>query len=108
MSQTQTLKELRASLKEIDAIRRGKHLSVTEREALELAAVTLRDAERVAIAKIQKQVIKDMEAKTADLDARAKVIRAKVSKMNNVPKVLDKIESTIKTAVKIVAAIVKW
>lgn len=108
MSQTQTLKELRASLKEIDAIRRGKLLSGTEREALELTAVALRDAERVAIAKIQKQVVKDMEAKTAELNALAKVIRAEVSKMNNVPKVLDKIESAIKTAVKIIAAIAKW
>jgi uncharacterized protein YycO len=108
LSQTQTLKELRASLKEIDAIRRGKLLSGTEREALELTAVALRDAERVAIAKIQKQVVKDMEAKTAELNALAKVIRAEVSKMNNVPKVLDKIESAIKTAVKIIAAIAKW
>ncbi|MDR2915251.1 MAG: hypothetical protein LBV74_10545 [Tannerella sp.] len=105
---TQTLKDLRTSLKEIDTVRRGKHLSGAEREALELTAVALRDAERVAIAKIQKQIIKDMEAKTAGLNAQAKVIRAKVAKMNKVPKVLDKIESAIKTAVKIVAAIAKW
>ncbi len=105
---TQTLKELRVSIKEIDIKRRDKHLSDTEREVLELTAVALRDAERVAIAKIQKQLIKDMEAKTAGLNAQAKAIRAKVAKMNKVPKVLDKIESAIKTAVKIVVAIAKW
>lgn len=108
VSKEQTLKELRASLKEVDQKRRDQHLSGSEREALELTAVTLRDAERVAIAKIQKQVIKDMTAKTADLNARAKIIRAKVTQMNRVPKVLDKIESVIKIAVKIVTAVTKW
>jgi hypothetical protein len=105
---SQLLKELRASLKDVDKKRRDKHISDAEREALELTAVALRDAERVAIAKAQKQVIKDMEAKTAGLNAQAKVIRAKVTKMNQVPKVLDKIESIIKTAVKIIMAIAKW
>lgn len=107
-AQTQTLKDLRASLKEIDRLRRDKHLSDAEREALELTAVALRDAERVAIAKIQKQLIKDMEARTATLNTQAKVIRTKVTKMNKVPKVLDKIESAIKVAVKIITVIAKW
>ena len=31
-----------------------------------------------------------------------------VTQMNKMPKVLDKIETVIKTAVKIVAAIAKW
>ena len=105
---TQTLKELRASIKEIDIKRRGKHLSAEEQEALELTAVALRDAERVAIAKIQKQLIKDMQEQTANLNTQAKTIRARVTKMNKVPKILDAIETTIKTAVKIVAAVAKW
>ncbi len=49
-----------------------------------------------------------MEEKTADLNAQAKVIRAKVTNMNQVPEVLNKIESIIKIAVKIVAAVAKW
>ena len=105
---TDTLKELRASIKDIDTKRRGKHLSDAEREALELTAVALRDAERVAIAKIQKQLLKDMQEQTANLNEQAKTIRAKVTKMNRMPKILDTIEKTIKTAVKIVAAIAKW
>ena len=104
----QTLKELRGSIKDIDAKRRGKHISDAEREALELTAVTLRDAERVAIAAIQKQLIKDMQERTASLNKQAKIIRAKVTKLNRTPKVLNAVETAIKTATKIIAAIAKW
>jgi DNA repair ATPase RecN len=107
-AQAQTLKELRTSLQEIDAMRRVKDISDAEREALELTAVALRDAERVAIAIAQKQFIKDMETQTASLTTQARAIRARVTQINKMPKVLDKIESVIKTAVKIVAAIAKW
>ena len=107
-NQTQTLQELRASIKEIDAMRSIKDITAAERETLELTAVTLRDAERVCIAKMQNQFIKDMESQTANLNAQAKVIRARVTKMNKFPKVLDNIETIIKTAVKIVIAIAKW
>ena len=108
MQQAQTLKELQASIKVIDEQRSNKEISDAEREVLELTAVALRDAERIAIAAIQKQVIKNMEEKTAALNAQAKVLRAKVTQINKTPKVLDSIESVIKTAVKIVAAIAKW
>jgi hypothetical protein len=106
--QQPTLKELRASLKDIDSKRLSEHISDAEREALELTAVALRDAERLAIAKIRKQIVKDMEEKTAALNAQAKAIRAKVTTMNKVPKVLDAIESAIKIAVKIITAVAKW
>ena len=105
---TQTLKELRASIKEIDIKRRGKHLSAEEQEALELTVIALKDAERIAIDKIQKQLIKDIQEQTASLNEQAKTIRAKVTKMNRAPKVLDSIETAIKTAVKIVTVIAKW
>ena len=107
-AQPQTLKELQASLKEIDAMRSAKELSDSERKTLELTAVTLRDAERLAIAKMQKEWIKDIEKQTADLNAQARAIRARVTRMNKTAKVLDQIESVVKTAVKIVAAIAKW
>jgi hypothetical protein len=106
--QAQTLKELQASIKEIDEKRNSNDIADAEREVLELTAVALRDAERIAIAAIQKQVIKNMEEKTAALNAQAKVIRAKVTKINKTPKALDSIESAIKTAVKVVAAVAKW
>jgi hypothetical protein len=107
-SQTQTFKELRASLQEVDTLRLSKELSDYEREALELTAVALRDAERVAIAKTQSQIIKDLEAQAAGLQAQAKVIRARVTRMNKTSKVLDKVESVIKTAVRVVAVVAKW
>ena len=106
--QTKTLKELRASLKEVDALRRSKELLENEREVLELTAVALRDAERLAISKMQKQFIKELEAQTAQLNEQAKTIRARVTRINKMPKVLDNIETVLKTAVKIVAAIAKW
>jgi len=106
--QAQTLKELQASIKAIDEQRSSKDITDSEREVLELTAVALRDAERIAIATIQKQLIKDMEAKTAALNAQARVIRAKVTKMNKTPKTINAITSVIKTAVKIVTAIAKW
>ena len=106
--QAQTLKELQASIKAIDEKRSKIEISDSEREVLELTAVALRDAERVAIAAIQKQVIKNMDEKTAALNEQAKVIRAKVTKINKTPKAINSIESVIKTAVKIVAAIAKW
>ena len=104
----QTLKELRASIKDIDIKRRAKDINAAEVEALEQTAVTLRDAERLAIAKIQKQLIKDIQERTASLNEQAKVIRAKVAKMNRTPKVLNSIETAIKTAVKIITAVAKW
>jgi len=107
-TQPQTLKELRASLKTVDVMRRAKEITDTEREALELTSVALREAERVAIAKIQKQTVEDMRQQTAGLAALSKVIRARVTRMNKMPKVLNDIETVIKTAVKIVAAIAKW
>ena len=107
-AQTRTLKELRASLQEIDAMRRVKDISDAEREALEMISVALRNAERIAIAVTQKQFVKDMETQTANLTEQARVIRARVTQMNKMPKVLDNIETVIKTAVKIVIAIAKW
>jgi chromosome segregation ATPase len=106
--QTQTLKELQASIKAIDAKRSSNEITDSEREMLELTAVALRDAECVAIASIQKQVIKNMQEQTAALNEQAKAIRTKVTKINKMSKALNSIESVVKTAVKIVAAIAKW
>ena len=106
--ENQTLKDLRASIKEIDTMRSVKDITDAEREALELAAVALRDAERILIAKMQTQLIKDMEKQTASLTEQARIIRARVTKMNKVPKVLDNIETVLKTATKIIAVIAKW
>ena len=108
-NQTQTLTELRSSLKEIDMMRRVKDVTDAERDVLEQAAVALRDAERILIAKIQSQFIKDMEKETAALNQQAKDIRSRVTKMNKMPnKVLAEIQTVLKTVVKILIAVAKW
>ena len=108
-NQSQTLSELRVALKEIDTMRRVKDISDDERQALELSAIALRDAERILVAKMQNQFIKDMEKETASLTQHAKAIRARVTKMNKIPnKLLNNIETVLKTAVKIVIAVAKW
>ena len=108
LPESPSLKELRDSLSEIDALRLMPDITPHEQKVLEITAVALRDAERLAIAKLQKQLFKDLEEQTASLNALARTIRARVTRMNKLPKVLDNIESVIKTAVKIVAAIAKW
>ena len=108
-NQPETLNELRASIKEIDTMRRIKEMTDTEREALELTAVALRDAERILIAKMQSQFIKDMEKETASLNEQARTIRARVTQMNKMPnKTLNSIQKVIKIAVKIIVAVAKW
>ena len=108
-NEPQTLSDLRALIKEIDVMRRVQNMTGDEREALELSAVALRDAERVLIAKMQSQFIKDMEKETASLNEQARTIRARVTKMNKMPnKTLDNIQKIIKIAVKIVIAVAKW
>jgi len=106
--ENETLKTLRLSLKEVDTMRRVKEITDAEREVLELSAVALRDAERLLIAKTQNQFIKDIEKETAALTAHARTIRARVTKMNKMPKVLDNIETVLKTVVKILIAVAKW
>lgn len=70
--------------------------------------MALRDAERVAIARLQKGIIKDMEEITAPLNALSKEIRSRVKKMNKVPKGLDITGKIIKEAVRIIAGVGKW
>ncbi|MDD5517688.1 MAG: hypothetical protein PHS58_09745 [Bacteroidales bacterium] len=83
-------------------------LGVKERGLLELSALALRDAERLAIARLQKEVYKDMEQITARLNDLSKRIRTRVTRMNKVPKALDAIESVVKEVVKILVAVGKW
>lgn len=83
-------------------------LGVKERGLLELSALALRDAERLAIARLQKEVYKDMEQTTARLNDLSKRIRTRVTRMNKVPKALDAIEGVIKEVVKILVAVGRW
>ena len=103
-----TLKEIREALRMADEKRLDPQLSQKQRELLELSALALRDAERLAIARLQKKVYKDMEQLTAALNSLSRRIRTRVTRMNKVPKALDAIETVIREVVKVLVAVGKW
>ena len=103
-----TLAEIQQAIEQVDRQRMDLSLGVKERGLLELSALALRDAERLAIARLQKEVYKDMEQITARLNDLSKRIRTRVTRMNKVPKALDAIESVVKEVVKILVAVGKW
>ena len=103
-----TLAQIQQAIEQVDRQRMDLSLGVKERGLLELSALALRDAERLAIARLQKEVYKDMEQITARLNDLSKRIRTRVTRMNKVPKALDAIETVIKEVVKILVAVGKW
>ena len=103
-----TLAQIQEAIERVDRQRMDLSLGVKERGLLELSALALRDAERLAIARLQKEVYKDMEQITARLNELSKRIRTRVTRMNKVPKALDAIETVIKEVVKILVAVGKW
>ena len=103
-----TLAQIQQAIEQVDRQRMDLSLGVKERGLLELSALALRDAERLAIARLQKEVYKDMEQITARLNDLSKRIRTRVTRMNKVPKALDAIESVVKEVVKILVAVGKW
>ncbi len=103
-----TLAEIQQAIERVDRQRLDMELGVKERGLLELSALALRDAERLAIARLQQKVYKDMEQVTARLNNLSKRIRTRVTRMNKFPKALDAIESVVKEVVKILVAVGKW
>ena len=103
-----TLAQIQEAIDRVDRERMDLSLGVRERGLLELSALAMRDAERLAIARLQKEVYKDMEQITARLNDLSKRIRTRVTRMNKVPKALDAIETVIKEVVKILVAVGKW
>ncbi len=103
-----TLAQIQEAIERVDRERMDLSLGVRERGLLELSALAMRDAERLAIARLQKEVYKDMEQITARLNDLSKRIRTRVTRMNKVPKALDAIETVIKEVVKILVAVGKW
>ena len=100
--------EIQEAIARVDQQRMDPTLCVKERGLLELSALALRDAERLAIARLQEKVYKDMELVTARLNQLSKRIRSRVTRMNKAPKALDVIESVIKEVVKILVEVGRW
>lgn len=103
-----SLTEIQAAIARVDRERMDLSLGMKERGLLELSALALRDAERLTIVRLQKEVYKDMEQITARLNDLSKRIRTRVTRMNKVPKALDAIEGVIKEVVKILVAVGRW
>jgi len=104
----ESLIEIRNQIREIDELRLNPSLSKEEREVLELSAVSLRDAERVASSALQKQFTSDMEGAVKKLKEQSSAIRARISAMNKIPKAMDRIESVIRGVASVMKEIARW
>lgn len=103
-----TLAELRSALEAVEAQRAAKDITEEERIAFEEASLTLRNAERAAIADTEKGIIKDFEEETKQVKLQAKQINETVAKLNKLPKVLSTTQKVVKESVKVLKAIAKW
>jgi hypothetical protein len=102
------LEEIRTALAEADAERLSAGVSAQERELMEEACVTLREAERRAIVNAETGLVERFRESAGSVNLQAKKIRALVTKMNRIPKGLDATERVIKECVKVLRAIAMW
>lgn len=102
------LEEIQAALAKADAERLSAGVSAQERELMEEACVTLREAERRAIVNAETGLVERFRESAGSVNLQAKKIRALVTKMNKIPKGLDVTESVIKECVKVLKAIAMW
>ena len=102
------LEEIRTALAKADAERLSAGVSAQERELMEEACVTLREAERRAIVNAETGLVERFRESAGSVNLQAKRIRALVTKMNKIPKGLDATERVIKECVKVLRAIALW
>ena len=102
------LEKIASALAKADCERLNSGLSVQERELMEQACVTLREAERQAIVNAESGLVERFKEGAASTNLQAKKIRALVTKLNKIPKALDITETVIKECVKVLKAIALW
>lgn len=102
------LEEIRSALVKADKARLSQGVSARERELMEQACVTLREAERRAIVNAQTGLVERLRESAGSVNLQAKRIRELVTKLNKIPKGLDTVESVIKECVKVLRAIALW
>lgn len=102
------LDEIAVALSKADAGRMNPELSPKDREIMEQACVTLREAERKAIVDVETGLVERFTKSADDVRLNAKNIRALVTKLNKIPKTLDITESVIKECVKVLKTIALW
>ena len=91
-----------------DAGRMDPELSKQDREIMEQACVTLREAERSAIVDVETGLVERFTQSAGSVNLKAKDIRALVTRMNRIPKSLDITETVIKECVRVLKAIALW
>ena len=102
------LDEIANALAKADAGRMNPQLSTEDREIMEQACVTLREAERSAIVNVETGLVERFTKDAGSVNLQAKQIRTLVTKMNKIPKSLDITETVIKECVKVLKAIALW
>ena len=102
------LDEIASALAKADAGRMDPELSREDREIMEQACVTLREAERSAIVNVETGLVERFTESAGGVSMQAKEIRALVTKMNKIPKSLDITETVIRECVRVLKAIAMW
>ena len=102
------LDEIASALSKADSGRMDPELSRQDREIMEQACVTLREAERNAIVNVETGLVERFTESAGSVNLQAKEIRALVTKMNKIPKSLDITETVIKECIKVLKAIAMW
>ena len=102
------LDEIAQALAKADAGRMDRQLSQEDRETMEQACVTLREAERRAIVNVETGLVEKFRESAGSINLQAKELRALVTKMNKIPKSLDITETVIKECIRVLKAIALW
>ena len=102
------LDEIASALAKADAGRMDRQLSQKDRETMEQACVTLREAERRAIVNVEAGLVLKFRESAGSINLQAKELRALVTKMNKIPKSLDITETVIKECIRVLKAIALW
>lgn len=103
-----SLEEISYALAQTDKGRMSPELSPEDREIMEQACVTLREAERQAIVNVETGLVERFRESADGVKLQAKNIRALVTRLNRIPKSLDITESVIKECIKVLKAIAFW
>ena len=102
------LDEIASAIAKADAGRMDPELSREDREIMEQACVTLREAERSAIVNVETGLVERFTESAGSVKLQSKEIRALVTRMNKIPKSLDITETVIKECIKVLKAIAMW
>lgn len=103
-----SLEEISYALAQADKGRMSPELSPEDREIMEQACVTLREAERQAIVNVETGLVERFRESADGVKLQAKNIRALVTRLNRIPKSLDITESVIKECIKVLKAVAFW